>query len=261
MDVFSHKTLLNEIKKIEELQIEEFINVKEQFYLLLYDNIDHIYYKKASILISVDYYNLLVYFLNKLLNIIEKVSMLNGLLLNKSCLRYDYNLNKYVHDIIKRVDISCIISRNRINFNIYFHNYQFWISSEEICPMDIRFLNNSKKINLNNYKEHFYHNYIPTIINQKWNVTKHKSFPEHNRKRIKEFVLIQFKFYRLIIPKDILFLILYLTFDYENVIYDPEFVDEYNFIVQKNTQVKLDSCESMKNQGFVDHLNLFIKKN
>src|SRR5439155_694614 len=104
----------------------------------------------------------------------------------------------------------------------------------------------------------YYHNYIPTITNQNWSLSTHKLFPENIRKQIKEFVLIQFKFYRSKIPKDILFHILNLVFDYENIIYDPEFVDDYNFVKQKDTQVLPASCENMKNQEFVDHLNLFI---
>src|SRR5439155_11400733 len=197
--VFSHK-----MKQTESLHMEEFFNVKEPFYVLFFTSTNHIsYYKRGNILIPVDYYNKFIYEVNKLFNGQYKVSV-EELLSNKNCLRWNNSLNKYVPDIIISASIITIESKIRINFYIEFYDYDNWISSDEICPMDIRFLNKSPKVNYI-INQCSYHNYIPTITNQNWSLSTHKLFPENIRKQIKEFVLIQFKFYRSKIPKDILF--------------------------------------------------------
>src|SRR5438876_6666420 len=87
---FMEVSISNEMKQTESQCMEEFINVEEPFYVLFSDTIN-ISHKCATTLIPVDYYNKLIYLINKLLDKQEKFSTITEFLLNKSCLRWNEN--------------------------------------------------------------------------------------------------------------------------------------------------------------------------
>src|SRR5436309_1853419 len=143
--------------------MEEFINVTKSFEIFYKTNKKpNYYFLNAYYLIPTDCYNEFIYLYRNCQKDKNKIKKLKKLLLNKTLIKWDFELEKYIcftiKDIIKHdiFNLAYIFENNTIEF----------IRPLFTAPMDLRYINNPSNIKVKKKYRHVYSQpYIPNILN------------------------------------------------------------------------------------------------
>jgi len=208
---------------------------------------NNILYIHANLLIPVDCYNEFIFLWEPTSD--KKIKEIKELLLNKPVIVWDHFLKRYISKTIKNIVI--VYAKYFDIIFVYKDGSKQEINTHHIYPLDLRYLNGTKSTKYKIERQIGFdlpYSYIPNILNQTWNIKNHKQFTLDERNQIKEIILTHSKLDPYKIPKDVLFFIISMIFKFEEIVYDPKYIDNiFKFVREKD-----------ENENY---LNIFLYKN